>query len=137
VKTYLLVLGFFCLLTVGLVTVWHQVDTLRVGYDVSRLRRRVEDLQRDCNRLTVSITGLKSPPVIEGLARLHGLELVRPHHGAPWTEAPPEAAWEDAEAFEAPSRIDRDLVASSGCDPLQERGRTHGRVNGRGVPERP
>ncbi|MBI1848920.1 MAG: hypothetical protein HYR85_01110 [Planctomycetes bacterium] len=78
-KTYLLFVGFFCLLTVGLVTVWHQVDTLRVGYDVSRLSRRVEDLNRDCNRLTVSITGLKSPPKIDELAHREGLDLVRPH----------------------------------------------------------
>ncbi len=100
----MLVLGFFCLLTVGLVTVWHQVDTLRVGYDVSRLRRRVEDLHRDCDRLTVSVTSLESPPVIEDLACRYRLALVRPSRDAATSGMQARAAISEGRNQGVPSR---------------------------------
>jgi hypothetical protein len=110
-KAYLLFLGFFCLLTVGLVTVWHQVDTLRVGYDVSRLRHRVEDLHRDTNRLVVSITGRKSPPAVEEKARQYGLSLVRPLPAG--ASAPVQAAAQPRRSNESHSASALSHVARS------------------------
>ena len=146
-RTYLLVLGFFCLLTVGLVTVWHQVDTLRVGYDVSRIRRQVEDLHRDCDRLTVSITGRKSPPRIERVARRYGLALMRPSEPG----APPGAMTRSTSdsnpiiattgGFSEAVRVGRQTIESRVAGPgpgYPEMGRTVvGWVNTRGLTGRP
>jgi hypothetical protein len=149
VKTYLLFIGFFCLLTVGLVTVWHQVDTLRVGYDVSRLTRMVEDLHRDCNRHVVSITGQKSPLSIDEKARRDGLSLVRPHRATGGTGADLQARGASSDSLRAvsfakrekgPSGIGRGSLEShreSGLGSATDASRSLGWVSSRGLSGKP
>jgi hypothetical protein len=65
-------------LLVGLLTVWQQAETLRLGYRIRDREDRVAELERERRRLEAEVGKCKAPAVLMDRATALGVDLVVP-----------------------------------------------------------
>jgi cell division protein FtsL len=78
-------------LLVGLLTVWQQAETLRLGYRIRERERRVEELERERRQLEADVSRSRDPQRVLERARALGVDLavpqewrvLKPGQGAP------------------------------------------------------
>ena len=63
-----------------LLFVWERVDTIRVGYQIERLKVRTASLRREHDELRVKLSALSAPGRIAKAAIEH-LDMIRPQQG--------------------------------------------------------
>jgi len=61
------------LLGVGLFYVWHRMQLVQIGYEISSLEEKNKELKKRKRELNVEIASLQSPAELEKKALQHGL----------------------------------------------------------------
>jgi cell division protein FtsL len=91
VKTSRPVLLVALFLLVGLLTVWQQAETLRLGYRIREREERLAELERDRRRLESEVSRCRDPKTVLERAKALGVDLavpqdwrvLKPGQGAP------------------------------------------------------
>ncbi|MEK7467087.1 MAG: hypothetical protein AAB074_06695 [Planctomycetota bacterium] len=65
-------------LLVGLLTVWQQAETLRLGYRIRDREQRLAELERERRRLEAEVGRCKAPATLMDRATALGVDLVVP-----------------------------------------------------------
>lgn len=72
-RFYLIAIACFSLFVVGMATVRHQAETIRLGYRLHVLDRELRELRDDCRQYSLGVESLRSPRRVLAYARSHAL----------------------------------------------------------------
>jgi hypothetical protein len=78
VKTSRPILLVALFLLVGLLTVWQQAETLRLGYRIREREEKVAELERERRRLESEVGKCRAPQALKDRATALGVDLAVP-----------------------------------------------------------